>query len=182
MMQRRCHWTIALFLGLSPPAVVGAPGRDDTRAAAVSENPLAAQPLDYLSATRDRPLFSPSRRPPPPPPPIVEHVTPPPPPVAPPRVVLLGVVTDDSGAWAVVRSGSPEKTIRARLSEQIEGWNVTQIEPRRLMLCHDDRSVSFALFANQNGKDSVVQEPAPAPAAAELQNIAQQRLDRRDRR
>ena len=32
-------------------------------------NPLEAQPLDRLSATRERPLFSPTRRPTPPPPP-----------------------------------------------------------------------------------------------------------------
>src|SRR5262249_16117207 len=32
-------------------------------------SPLAAQPLDRLSGTRERPLFSPTRRPPPPPPP-----------------------------------------------------------------------------------------------------------------
>src|SRR5262249_29523717 len=32
-------------------------------------NPLWATPVGQLSATRERPLFSPSRRPPPPPPP-----------------------------------------------------------------------------------------------------------------
>ena len=41
-------------------------------------SPLAAQALDRLSATRERPLFSPTRRPPPPPPAVVAAPEPPP--------------------------------------------------------------------------------------------------------
>jgi hypothetical protein len=51
---------------------------------------------------------------------------------------------------------------------------VTEIEPRRLVLSHDDRLVSFALFADQRGrdsalfanqraKDSVVRKPPAGP-------------------
>jgi len=74
MMQLRRRCTNALLLGLAIAA--GTVGVTEARAA--SKNPLAAQPLDLLSDTRDRPLFSPSRRPPPPPPPpVVERVEPP---------------------------------------------------------------------------------------------------------
>jgi len=174
MMQLRRRCTNVLLLGLMAIAAGTAGG---TEARAASENPLAAQPLDLLSDTRDRPLFASTRRPPPPPPPpVVEHVAPPPP-VPPPNVVLLGVVTDENGPRVVVRSGSPDKIIRARLGEEIEGWQVTQIEPRRLVLSHDARSVSFALFGRL--KDSLVRDAAPAAAEVELRNMAQERFDRR---
>jgi hypothetical protein len=177
MMQLRPRFTNALLLGLMAIAAATAGATAAPAAPAASENPLAAQPLDLLSDTRDRPLFAPTRRPPPPPPPpVVERVAPPPP-VPPPNVVLLGVVTDENGPRVVVRSGSPDKIIRARLGEEIEGWQVTQIEPRRLVLSHDARSVSFALFGRL--KDSVVRDAAPAAAEVELRNMAQEHFDRR---
>jgi hypothetical protein len=77
----------------------------------------------------------------------------------------------------VVRSGSPDKIIRVRLGEEIEGWQVAQIGSRRLVLSHDARSVSFALFGRL--KDSVVRDAAPAAAEVELRNMAQERFDRR---
>jgi general secretion pathway protein N len=153
----------------------GAASASEARAA--SENPLAAQPFELLSDTRERPLFSPTRRPPPPPPPPIVRRVEPPAPVPPPNVVLLGVVTDENGPRAVVRSGGPDKVIRARLGEEIEGWQVTQIEARRLVLSHDARSVSFALFGRL--KDSVVRDAAPAAAEVELRNMAQEHFDRR---
>jgi hypothetical protein len=90
---------------------------------------------------------------------------------------LLGVVTDENGPRVVVRSGSSDKVIRARLGEEIEGWQVAQIESRRLVLSHDDRSVSFALFDRQ--KEPPVRDAAPVAAEVELRNMAQERFDRR---
>jgi hypothetical protein len=76
-----------------------------------------------------------------------------------------GRVTDENGPRVVVRSSSPDKIIRARLGEEIEGWQVAQIESGRLVLSHDARSVSFALFSRP--KESVVRDAAPT--AAEVQ-------------
>jgi general secretion pathway protein N len=171
-LQRRC--INALLCGLMA-AAAGAAGATAARAASV--NPLAAQPLELLSDTRERPLFAPTRRPPPPPPPPVVRQAAPVPPVPPPNVVLLGVVTDQNGPRVVVRSGGPDKIIRARLGEEIEGWRVSQIEPRRVVLSHDARSVSFALFGRV--KDGLVRDAAPAAAEVELRNMAQERFDRR---
>jgi general secretion pathway protein N len=79
-MQPRQLCMIALVLGLRSMAVAAdAPAPAEAQLRAPSENPLAAQPLDHWSATRDRPLFSPTRRPPPPPPPpVAERIEPPP--------------------------------------------------------------------------------------------------------
>src|SRR5258708_29810988 len=74
-----------------------APGETSARPGAAPGSPLWAVTLDQLPATRDRPLFSPSRRPPPrPEAPHVEIAAPIPAPAPrqPPSVVLLGTVTD----------------------------------------------------------------------------------------
>ena len=128
-------------------------------------NPLEAQPLDRLSATRERPLFSPTRRPiPPPPPPSPEAA-----PVAvvaqPPNVQLFGIVVDDEGARAIVRSGA-EKVDRVQIGDDIGGWKVSQIEGRRLVLSLDGRFATFTLFSNDSGQQ------APREAEAQTGNQA----------
>jgi general secretion pathway protein N len=116
-------------------------------------SPLAAQPLDRLSVTRERPLFSPTRRPPPPPPPVVVAPEPPPPPPPPPDVALFGIVMDGDEAQAVVRAGPAAKIMRVRVGDDIGGWKVAQIEGRQLVLSLDDRIATFMMFAG-NGANS----------------------------
>jgi len=116
-------------------------------------NPLEAQSLDRLSATRERPLFSPTRRPTPPPPPPPPEAAP----VAvvpqPPNVQLFGIVMDDEGARAIVRSDST-KVDRVQIGDDIGGWKVSQIEGRRLVLSLDGRFATFTLFSNDNGQQT----------------------------
>jgi hypothetical protein len=64
----------------------------------------------------------------------------------------LAIVSDGDVAQAVIRTVESAKAISARLGDKIAGWTVTQIEPRRVVLSIEDRSVSFALFAGPNGK------------------------------
>jgi general secretion pathway protein N len=118
----------------------------DPAAAAVS--PLAARPLDRFSVTRDRPLFSPTRRPPAPPPAAAAAAPAPPPP--PPDVLLLGVVVDGEDANAVVRTSADAKIRRLRIGDEIGGWKVGQIEARKLVLLLNGRTATFAMFS---GKD-----------------------------
>jgi hypothetical protein len=113
-------------------------------------SPLAAQPLDRLSATRERPLFSPTRRPPPPPPPVVVAPEPPPPPPPPPDVALFGIVMDGDEAHAVIRAGPAAKIMNVRVGDDIGGWKVAQIEGRQLVLSLDDRIATFIMFAGNS--------------------------------
>jgi general secretion pathway protein N len=155
-------------------------------------NPLEAQSLDRLSATRERPLFSPTRRPTPPPPPPPPEAAP----VAiepqPPNVQLFGIVMDDQGARAIVRS-SNEKIDRVQIGDDIGGWKVSQIEGRRLVLSLDGRFATFTLFSNDNGQQAPrdaefqaghVTNPSPsepqasAPPASENQSSAPRRRRR----
>jgi general secretion pathway protein N len=128
------------------------PPQAEAQAAAVA-SPLAIQSLDRLSATRDRPLFSPTRRPPAPPPPIVvAPAPPPPPPPPPPNVALYGVVMDGEEARAVIRSGPTEKVVRVRIGDNVGGWRVAQIEGRKLVLALDGRLATFTMFVGNKAK------------------------------
>jgi hypothetical protein len=130
---------------------------EQERSAAPLSNPVAAQSLDQLSSTLDHPLFSPSRRPPAPPPPPVALAPPSPaPPLPPPNLVLFGVVMDGEGARAVVRAGADKKLVRAQIGDEIDGWKVSQIEGRKVVLSLDGRFATFMLFNDDRGKSDAV--------------------------
>jgi general secretion pathway protein N len=142
-------------------------------------NPLASWSLDRLSATHERPLFAPTRRPPPPPPPppVVRQVEAPPAP--PPMLILLGIVSDADGTRAWVRTDGFGKVIGARLGDDIGGWKVTQIESRTITLSLGERSSNYVLFTHMNGGNRA---PTAAPPEARMQNLAEDRVERRSRR
>ncbi|MGP0094474.1 MAG: hypothetical protein ACLPKB_31695 [Xanthobacteraceae bacterium] len=174
MTARRCSLTIALSL-VAPWLVacgLGASGQTRPEPSAGVANPAAAQSLDHLSATRERPLFSPSRRPPPPPPaPVAQRAAPVLPPAA-PSVDLFGIVSDEEGARAVVRTGPGNKILRVRVGDEIGGWKVSQIEGRKLVLSLGERSTTFTLFSGHNAKPDVQilprfpDRPPPNPTRA----------------
>jgi type II secretory pathway component PulC len=153
----------------SPPALAGEASTGAVqRPQPVLANPLAAQSLDRLSATRERPLFSPDRRPPPPPPaPIVREAEPPPPP-PPPKISLYGIVLDSNEAYAIVRADAA-KIARVRIGDDVSGWKVSQIAPRRLVLSLDGRHATFTLFAGEREKQSPPEPPAATPAEPRAQ-------------
>jgi hypothetical protein len=150
-----------LVLGFGPVFVAAANAQSPPTSE--TANASQTQALENLSATRDRPLFSPSRRPPAPPPPPVEMVyepPPPPPPPPAPDVTLFGVVVDGDGARAIIRAGTAEMQ-RVQIGDEIGGWTVSQIEGRQLVLSLDGRLATFTLF-NRDGAAAAA--PAPPPA------------------
>jgi hypothetical protein len=148
-------FSAAALLVWAPAQVVAGdlPGQADGQPGSALASPLAGQPLERLSATRERPLFSPTRRPPPPPPPVVHLPEPPPPPPPPPDVALLGVVMDGDEARAVVRTSPAAKVMRVRIGDDIGGWIVRQIDGRQLVLSLDDRIETFTMFAGKSAND-----------------------------
>jgi general secretion pathway protein N len=161
-----------LWIATMPGLAAGQGPQTETHSAVASPvNPLSAQPLDRMSSTRDRPLFSPTRRPPAPPP-IVAAAPPPPPPA--PDVALLGVVMDGDEARAVVRAGPAAKILRVGIGDDIGGWKVGQIEARQLVLLLDGRTATFTMFAGNNTKGSSNAGPAQPPSGGTYQNLAQQ--------
>jgi len=167
---------IALLLSLAPMMTAVERARAADTPAAALANPLAVHALDQLTVTRERPLFSPSRRPPPPPPAPVAAPRVEPKPIDPPAIVLLGIVSEDGEARAVLRNGTSSKVVRARMGDVVESWTVTLIEARRLVLSHDDRTASYALFTGNPAKSGAGRAPTPEVA---VQTVAQDRFDRR---
>jgi hypothetical protein len=169
--------TAAIFWIATLPAPAAEAPAESHRDGAPPVSPLAAQPLERMSNTRDRPLFSPTRRPPAPPPVVV--ATPPPPP-PPPDLALLGVVMDGEEARAVVRTGSAAKILRVGIGDDIGGWKVGQIEGRQLVLLLDGRTATFTMFAGNNKKISSNPSASQPSSGAPSPNIAQQHQNATD--
>jgi hypothetical protein len=149
-----------------------AAARDPAPAAGALANPLATFSLDRLSATRERPLFSPSRRPPVAPPAPVAAALPPPPP---PQLTLFGIVMDAEDARAIVKMEPANEIRRVRIGDDIGGWKVAQIQQRHLVLSLDSRIATFTLFDGHAKSAAATvpspNPPAPTPAAAMRKNL-----------
>jgi hypothetical protein len=144
-------------------------------AATAQGNPLSRISIDSLSATRDRPIFSASRRPPLAPLPVRSVALPPPPPppepVAPPNLMFYGTFESDDDLGAVVQPGLNERSSVIRFGTYVQGWRVTEISRQRLVLSLDDRTVVFSLF-NQK-------EASAPPIASQSKTVGEPQLELR---
>lgn len=123
---------------------------------------FALPPLEELRATRDRPLFSPNRRP---------DETAPGPESGPveesPDSVpfeLTGVVMGTEVAIAILRNRDTQETVQLRRGETLEAWSIEEIAARHVVLRQEDRQVRLELFpAKAEGPAAV----PPLPLAAQ---------------
>ena len=128
-------------------------------------NAVLPIPLSKLSMTRDRPIFSPSRRPPPPAaPPVIARQVEPTKSAEPeqPPLILVGTVAGDDSGIAVFVEQSTENTVRLRVNESHQGWILRSIQGREVTLLKERNSSVLAL-APPGGSA----EPARAQAALE---------------
>ncbi len=128
----------------SGPAV-GAP--------APSGNPLWSLPLSALPVTRERPIFSPSRRPPPPPviaAPYVPPASPPPPPKPAepdhPLLTLLGTLAGDGQGVGIFVNDGDKSTLRLRTGEDHQGWVLRSVRAGEAVFEKGDRTATLALL------------------------------------
>jgi general secretion pathway protein N len=134
-------------------------------------NPLWPIALESLSATRERPIFLPSRRRPSPvfaaaspsPPPIGV-----PPPVKPeyPRLTLLGSVTGQSEDFAVFIDQGDRGIVRLRTGEDHRGWTLRSVQGREAILQKDRETLIFSLPAPNEGSAAPVSSAVVTPPAA----------------
>lgn len=112
-------------------------------------NPLWGIPLSALSATRERPLFTASRRPPAPlPPPKVEAVAPPPPPPAEPEkppFTLVGTAIGQSHDVALVLDQASKALVRLHIGESAKGWVLRSVELHAMTLEKDSQSATLSM-------------------------------------
>lgn len=127
-------------------------------------NPLSAIPLSTLSATRDRPLFSASRRPPVPPvtpPPPKQEALPPPPPEQ-PLFTLAGTIVSKKASVAILQGSNTDAVFRLRVGEENNGWRVQGISLRSIVVKKGERSVELNL-PKPNGTPADLPRPNGAP-------------------
>ena len=112
--------------------LVPAPARGSLPDAERAGNPLWAIPLNQLTSTRERPIFSPSRRPPPPPP---EH----------PSLALLGTIAGEGEGLALFMETTSQMVVRLRTGEAHEGWVLRSVHGREAQLEKDNRTETVTL-------------------------------------
>ena len=142
----------------------GAPRMSDPGGKSRPGNPLWAVPLSAVSATRDRPLFSASRRPPIVAAPIV--ATPPkqealaPPPPERPLFTLVGTIVSREASLAVLQGSAAEAISRLRVGQENDGWQVRGISLRSIVVEKGAQSVELDM-----------PRPNETPAESSLPNI-----------
>src|SRR5260221_1700968 len=111
-------------------------------------NAVLTIPLSKLSMTRDRPIFSPSRRPPPlPAPPVVAKQVEPTKPAEPdqPPLILVGTVAGGDSGIAVFVEQPTENTVRLRCNESHNSGTFRSIKGRDLSRRKERKSSGWAL-------------------------------------
>ena len=116
---------------------------------ALSANPLWAIPLTQLSTTRERPIFSPSRRPPPAAvaadsaivkAPAVRKKEP-----EVPQLALVGTIASDEEGFGIFLDQSTKGALRLKVGEDYQGWKLRAIRGREVTMEKDQRAAVLTL-------------------------------------
>jgi general secretion pathway protein N len=132
-------------------APVGSPAVEAERDSAPARgNPLWGIPLTSLTATGERPIFSPARRrpAPPPPPPVAAAPPPPQPTAAEPEQIplrLLGTITSPRNAIAICFNQASSEVIRLRIGESHDGWTLRDVHAREAVFEKASARTTLAL-------------------------------------
>ena len=130
-------------------------------------NPLWEFPLADLSSTRERPVFSSSRRPPPVAVPQVA-VTKPPPPKSPqeerPQLSLVGTVTGGDQSFGIFVDQTSKAALRLRVGDDHHGWRLRAVQGREATFARDQQTIVL----NFPEPGTV----APAPPRVEVADVA----------
>ena len=153
---------------VAPPApVASASGR------ALSDNPLWAMPLAQFPVTRDRPIFSPSRRPPQPAvaPAVLSKAVAIPRPKEPehPQLTLVGTIASDEDGFGIFMDQSTKAVLRLKVGEDFQGWKLRSVQGRETALEKDQQVVTLVLPQPGVGQVSV-EVPPPPPSVPTLRS------------
>jgi hypothetical protein len=160
----------------STPVIIVKPPQDTQALAparALSPNPLWEIPLSSLATTRERPIFSPSRRPPPP---VVAAAPPPqaPPPPKPPRderpqLSLVGTVGGEDESFGIFVDQTTKAALRLKVGEDYQGWKLRAVQGREVTLERDQQTAVLSLPQPGAG--------ALGAARGQVENLAQRPTD-----
>jgi hypothetical protein len=131
----------------------------------LSANPLWAIPLTALSGTRDRPIFSATRRPPAP---AVAPAAAPKVAAAPkprererPQLNLVGTIAGGDEGFGIFLDQSTKAALRLKVGEDYQGWKLRSVQGREATLEKDQQV--FTLELPQPGF-------GPTPASIDVRN------------
>lgn len=125
-----------------------------------SGNPVSDIPFGSLSAMRERPLFSPSRRPSSPPTaPGEEKAARWRREAEPPPLTLLGTVTGAEARLALFLDERSQSIVRRRLGEAESGWVVKSIEAKTVTFERDSHEFVVTL----HHEEAAAEPPKPSP-------------------
>lgn len=133
-------------------------------------NPLWATPVASFTATRERPLFSPSRRPPAPAA-VVKVAAPPPPPPKPtepekPHLSLVGTIMGNSGQRIGLFVNAADKSpLRLKIGENDKGWVLRDVQPRQVVLEKRQQNAVLKLVRLEPNKVAAVPSAPPSKEA-----------------
>ncbi len=134
-----------------------------------SGNPLWGIPIKLLSATRDRPIFSPSRRPPPPvvaDQPIVAAVAavkqreP-----ERPQLSLLGTIVSGDDGFGIFMDQTTKTPVRIRIGAEYQGWTLRLLQPGSVTLVKGRETVVLAFPEPASNQAAPAAEPIAATPA-----------------
>jgi hypothetical protein len=119
-----------------------------TRDGAAPQRAPAFPAMEDLQATRDRPLFSPSRRPPDVPAPPEETSDAPPPvqEAASLPFELTGTVIGSEIKVAILRDRQTQEEVRLREGEEHGPWRIEEVAARHVLFRNEGRRVRLRLF------------------------------------
>lgn len=130
-------------------------------------NPLWAIPLRQLNATRERPLFVPSRRAPPP---VIANAPRPPP--APPtekspeaeplQLSLIGTVASEKGALGVFLDKAGGAPLRLKVGQVHKGWTLRSVGRRDVVLAKGTATTKLAMVTAEPPKSKTPDLPKAA--------------------
>jgi general secretion pathway protein N len=162
-----------------PPKVAPAPAEPVTTVRVVappappvgtpSANPLWGIPLAQLSGTRERPIFSASRRPPPVAA-VAETASVKPPPrkkeIEPPQLSLVGTIASIDEGFGIFIDQSTKAAVRLKIGEDHQGWKLREIRGREVTMEKDERSAVLTLPQPGGQSSEVRLLPVSAPVSA----------------
>jgi len=124
--------------------------RAPTQGRVPSGNPLWTIPLTALSATRERPIFSSSRRPRPPAvavAPVVKPAAVAPKPKDPerPKLTLVGTIASGRERFGIFLDQSTKAALRLKMGDDYQGWKLRSVQGREATLEKDQEAVILAL-------------------------------------
>jgi len=165
----------------APAQVVTAPPAPAAERA-LSANPLWAIPLSALSGTRDRPIFTSSRRPPAPavaPAAIPKLTAAKPKDSVPPPLSLVGTIASGEEGFAIFLDQS-KTPLRLKVGEDYQGWTLRSVQGREAALEKDQQVVVLAL--PQPGAGQPVSEVrSPSANAGKILSVTSRRPDKSGR-